>query len=181
MEIVAPKGKVIKSAVALLYLNAMWTTPLKTPDGEKLQMDYKQDVTGVPDKFSCARGMEFWVASWNKSDSKQVDTLRLVVDSKSTLSFYDTGHAGEAAFQYLVVEVEDRLFHITFKNYDGTVLQTVDVAQGKKPEYTGATPTRPATAQYTYTFNGWGGDLKPATKDTTYTHEEKHLLREHWD
>ena len=60
-------------------------------------------------------------------------------------------------------------YTITFKNYDGTVLQTSTVECGETPSYTGATPTREQTAQYTYTFKGWSPTIAPATKDQVYT------------
>ena len=61
-------------------------------------------------------------------------------------------------------------FTIVWKNYDGTVLETdEDVEKDTTPTYDGATPTKPATAEYTYTFTGWNPEVKPATKNQTYT------------
>ncbi len=61
-------------------------------------------------------------------------------------------------------------FTITWKNWDNTVLKTdTNVTAGTVPSYTDATPTRPATAQYTYTFSGWDPTPVAATADATYT------------
>lgn len=51
--------------------------------------------------------------------------------------------------------------HITsycyFYSYDGsTLLQTVACVDASDATYTGSTPTRPSTAQYNYSFAGWG-------------------------
>ena len=58
---------------------------------------------------------------------------------------------------------------ITFVNYDGTELQTNRLAKDATPEYTGATPTKAATAEFTYTFAGWTPEVVAVTGDATYT------------
>ena len=57
----------------------------------------------------------------------------------------------------------------TFKNYDGTVLQSSRFNSGTTPSYNGATPTKPSDVQYGYTFSGWSPTLSAITKDTVYT------------
>ncbi len=59
-------------------------------------------------------------------------------------------------------------FTVTWKNGD-TVLDTDEVAVGDTPAYTGTTPTKDATAQYTYTFSGWDPAITAVTGDVTYT------------
>ncbi len=60
-------------------------------------------------------------------------------------------------------------FEIKFVNYDGTELQSGEVEYGSLPEYTGETPTKDATAQYTYTFSGWSPEVVMVTDAATYT------------
>ena len=60
-------------------------------------------------------------------------------------------------------------YTIRFLNWDGTVLQNVQVEDGDMPAYTGATPTRPEDNTYTYTFNGWSPTITVATTDADYT------------
>lgn len=58
---------------------------------------------------------------------------------------------------------------ITFKNYDGTTLEVQDEAPaGVTPVYGGATPDKPATDEYYYTFTGWKPALAPATTNAIY-------------
>ena len=47
---------------------------------------------------------------------------------------------------------------VTFKDWDGTTLQSGPVAKGKAPSYTGEEPVRDEDAQYTYSFKGWKDD-----------------------
>ena len=61
------------------------------------------------------------------------------------------------------------------KNYtvkfvsEGVELQSGKAASGTIPEYKGATPTKLATAQFTYTFKGWDKKIVAVTGDVTYT------------
>ena len=63
-----------------------------------------------------------------------------------------------------------KTYTVTWKNWDGTVLETdTDVEYNSDPRYDGKKPTRAADAQYTYTFKGWDKPLEKVTKDVTYT------------
>ena len=61
-------------------------------------------------------------------------------------------------------------YAITWKDGNNNTLKTDTVAYGATPAYTGATPTKTATAQYTYTWNGgWSPAIATVTGDATYT------------
>jgi len=64
---------------------------------------------------------------------------------------------------------ETKTYTITWANYDGTVLETDAVTEGEIPAYDGATPTKPADDQYTYTFREWNPTVVAATANATYT------------
>ena len=57
-------------------------------------------------------------------------------------------------------------FTVTFKNYDGTTLQSSSLAYGQNPSYNGTTPTKAATLEHMYTFVWWDDGT------TTYTPEQ---------
>ncbi|MDY6426712.1 MAG: T9SS type A sorting domain-containing protein, partial [Bacteroidales bacterium] len=61
------------------------------------------------------------------------------------------------------------LYTVRFLNEDGTKLQSEELAYGATPAYTGETPTKDATAQYTYTFKGWDSEITTVTGAKDYT------------
>lgn len=63
---------------------------------------------------------------------------------------------------------EKLTYTATFKNGDGSTLETVTVEHGKTPTCS-KTPTKASTAEYTYTFSGWTPALGALTANQTYT------------
>ncbi len=59
-------------------------------------------------------------------------------------------------------------YTVTWKNEDGTVLQTDSVLDGTMPSYTGETPTKESTLQYAYSFAGWDREIVAVTGEATY-------------
>ena len=74
---------------------------------------------------------------------------------------------------------EEKRFSITWKNWNGDIIQTFgasevlddsySVTYGTMAEFLGTNPTRPANIDYTYDFAGWTPALGPVTSDVTYT------------
>ncbi len=58
---------------------------------------------------------------------------------------------------------------ITFENYNGDELQSSEVEYGQMPSYTGATPEKPADAEFTYAFSGWSPEVVSVVGAQTYT------------
>ena len=60
-------------------------------------------------------------------------------------------------------------YTVTWKNHDGTVLETdTGVVHGTTPTYNGATPQKAEDENFTYTFNGWSPALEAVTGDVEY-------------
>ncbi len=80
------------------------------------------------------------------------------------------GTTGDLTFyaKWEDIIVEPTIYTITFKNDDGTILETDLISEGQLPTYDGDTPTKPDTLEYTYVFIGWTPEIGIATKDQEY-------------
>lgn len=65
--------------------------------------------------------------------------------------------------------VSQHQFTVTWKNWDGTTLETQTYTAGQTPSYPNAAPTRPDDSDYTYTFSGWTPAVTVVSGDATYT------------
>ncbi|MBQ3265057.1 MAG: dockerin type I repeat-containing protein [Ruminococcus sp.] len=83
---------------------------------------------------------------------------------KASIASTDLYDAVEVTGTFEIVQVN---FTITWKNDDGTVIDTTTVAKGDVPTHADA--TKDATAQYTYTFAGWTPEVVAVTGDAEYT------------
>ena len=79
----------------------------------------------------------------------------------------------------VVVDTKPIMYTITWVDGNGNVLKTEQVAYGEMPSYTGATPTKTPTAQYTYTFTGWSPAITTVTGDATYTAKFNETVNEY--
>ncbi|MCQ2360341.1 MAG: starch-binding protein [Paludibacteraceae bacterium] len=70
-------------------------------------------------------------------------------------------------------------YTVTFQDEDGAELQKSDVEYGVVPKYNGAVPTKPSTAQYTYTFAGWDKDVVAVKTAVTYTATYNKVINEY--
>jgi hypothetical protein len=134
------------------YENGFWggayTVTWKNENGTVLETD--EDVPcdtapsydgATPEKEGDAQ-YTYTFAGWSTSpDGQVIDSLPAVTAD---------------ATYYAVFSETLRSYTITWVDGNGDTLKTEQVAYGETPAYIGETPTKTATAQYTYTFNKIG-------------------------
>ena len=76
---------------------------------------------------------------------------------------------GDQVYALTIVDMSATSYTIRFVNWDGTELQSGAVDNSETPEYTGATPVKPAIGDEDYTFVGWTPAIVAATADAVYT------------
>ena len=90
-------------------------------------------------------------------------------------SLNDAGKFASDNTSYAVAKNADgqlalvRAYTVTWKNDDGTVIDTTEVEEGTVPTFTGTCPADYEDEDYTYTFAGWTPEVVAATQDATYT------------
>ena len=77
----------------------------------------------------------------------------------------------------VTAEVEKEKFDVTWKNDDGSVIDTTTVEYGDTPTHD--VPQKPATEQYIYVFTGWSPEVTAVTADVTYTATYSQTVREY--
>ena len=126
-------------------------------------------ITGVDDT------MEYKAAddeAWTQVDGNEITGL-LKGTYYVRVAPTNNAFAGEAVTA--VIGVMDKVT-IVFIDGDGNTLDTQIVAPYTTVAYEGDTPTKTATAQFTYVFTDWDEEVGLVTEDTTFTAQfDEHL------
>ena len=138
-----------------------YTVTWKDENGEELEIDENvlYGATPVydgetPSKEATAQ-YTYTFKGWKFNDEEEVQT---------TLSPVSGDTIYTAAYEETVNK-----YAITFKDEDGSVLKTEDVAYGELPEYDTSTLQKEATAEYTYSFDHWEPEISDVTGTAEYT------------
>lgn len=95
-----------------------------------------------------------------------------VTTYKVVKNFYE--YYGESReFNTSDLPVLARIYNITFVDYDGTVLQSLQIEEDEMPRYSGNTPVKAGNDEYVYQFSGWSPSITKAEKDAKYTAQYK--------
>ena len=107
----------------------------------------RETLIGSVNAFSAATAK-----SYNGFTAQEITQKEIVADGSTTVEVYYVR----------------KVFTVTFKNTDGTVLGEYDVKYGVIPVYKGKTPKCPINAPVNLTFAGWTEELAPVEDNVTY-------------
>ncbi len=114
------------------------------------------------------------VEKGNSSTTTTNDTKEETTNSKSTNNQSENKTSEESSETKendtsTIPVVEDVSYNITFKDYDGKILQSSSVKKGELPIFELSNPSRENDENLSYTFAGWDKEIVFATSDETYT------------
>ena len=141
-------------ACCLMAVTAWATNPLETDCGDNVQ------ITATP-----TTGYHF--VKWQKGGAD--------FDGNDANPLTITGVDASATYRaFFAINV----YNYKFVNYDGSDLKVGTINHGETPTLPDATPTKPSTAQYDYSFSGWLPNVAPVTADNTvFTAQFDEVLR----
>ena len=154
---------------------AGWDTAVSEVTGDVVYTAiYTQHIRSYTIKFVNADGAVLYT---NEFEYGSVPTYSGSTPTKPSTAQYEYAFSGwgnvvavtgEATYTAQYTS-SVRSYTVTWKNDNGTVLKTDTVKYGSTPSYSGSTPTKSATAQYTYTHSGWTPSVVAVTGNVTYT------------
>ena len=119
-------------------------------------------------------------SSEEKTSSQESSSEQSSIPSSSeeTSSNSETSSSSESSSESSIPE--GTYYHVTFVNYDDSVLYEVDVLEGTEAIYSGETPIKPEDDEFTYEFKGWDQDLTNIQAEMTTKAEYSYTPKENW-
>ena len=153
---VTVEGKTVSEVEKLLTINAQtekneYKVTFVNEDGTLLKEytvmhgDTPLYDGATPEKDATAE-FTYTFVNWDKTIVPATDNIQYTAVYTSTVNEYT----------------------VTFVNEDGTVLQTQVLPYGETPVYSGETPEKAKTVQFTYHFDGWNKEIATVTGDAEY-------------
>ena len=120
----------------------------------------------------------------SRTDSSKTETTseRSEISSPSSISSSSDISPESSSDPTSTSIPKETYYHVTFVNYDESVLYEVDVLEGSEAVYSGETPTREEDDEFTYEFQGWDkeDELKNVVSDVTTMAVYKSTGKEGW-
>lgn len=146
---------------------------------EFTQLYYRPDMTELALNINIKDSFGMLSIAFNELPGKMIE-INSIINlelSGDYMDYEEVDIAGYEAQQFLsflntnstIYTPEPSKFTVRFLDWDGTVLQIEELEEGATPVYKGSTPTRPSTAEYTYTFNSWDKAISAVSSACDYT------------
>lgn len=110
-------------------------------------------------------------SSIQESDSSLAESQMTTEASTLSISSKSTSSISSIELVY---------YHVTFKNYDETILEEKDVLSGEEAVYEGKTPTKEEDDEFTYEFDGWDKELTSIVSDLVTIAQFKAVSKIDW-
>ena len=101
--------------------------------------------------------------------SEALTGVKKILVPNSVLSDYQNASRWSSYSSIIVAYEPTTKFTATWKNEDGSILQTNTHNYGDLPSYIGLTPVKDSTLGYYYTFAGWDKNITYITENVVYT------------
>ena len=117
-----------------------------------------------------------------QDNSKSSSNPILIISSidTSTSNVPNSGNNDISSQFQPPASIEVTTYHVTFINYDESVLYETDVYEGSTATYSGEDPVKEEDDEFTYEFDGWDKDLTNIQSDTTFVAQYKAVAKENW-
>ncbi|MBQ3868819.1 MAG: hypothetical protein II789_09815 [Clostridia bacterium] len=127
--------------------------------------EWSEDYTTAVATFTCERVAEHF---------ETIDAAVTVADGTGEdagKTIYTATVVGPDGATYTDVKKVANIYTITWKNYDGTVIDTTEAEYGTVPTYAGEAPVKDADSKFAYRFAAWYPAVKEVTGNAEYTAE----------
>ena len=129
---------------------------------------------------SCNQPEEHKQQDSDKSSNPILITSSLNDDTSSVSTSVSTSGDSISSQSLPPSQIPVTYYHVTFVNYDESVLYEAEVEKGNEAIYRGETPTKEEDDEFTYEFDGWDKELTNIQSDTTFTAKYKPIAKEKW-
>ena len=150
--------KLDKQAPVIESINK--STQERTEGTVIIEIKANDELSGLDEEGYSFDGGVTWQNGNTKEYARNVEEIKIQVRDKAG------NIAEETTSIENIVEPKPR-YSVTFKNYDGTILQEEQLQEGSLPEYKGQTPQKEKIG-YNCTFVKWDKDITEVIADTEY-------------
>ena len=145
-----------------------------TPKQPSSSQNSDSSTSSSIEEVSSSDSSEESSSSVESSSSEQPSTQSSSEEASSSEASSSSESSSESSIP------EGTYYHVTFINYDDSVLYEVDVLEGTEAIYSGETPIKPEDDEFTYEFKGWDQDLTNIQAEMTTKAQYTYIAKENW-